>query len=82
MDLVYLRYARIDSRDEIEEEIPDAHKRFVEDLKKKYNVPDASEPGMRRDLYVQKRLKSSSSTLSLNQTLICWPVESVHRSKL
>ena len=45
------------SRDEIEAEIPDAHKRFVEDLKKKYNVPDASEPGMRTRFIRSKEIE-------------------------
>lgn len=35
------------SREAIEAEIPDEHKAFVADLKQRYNVPEATEPGMR-----------------------------------
>ena len=64
-----------DSRAEIEAEIPQAHKDFVADAIAEYNVPEATEPGMRTRFIRSKEIEDAQLRAVLESDVdlcACW----------
>ena len=57
------------SREAIEAEIPEAHKTFVEGLIEKYNVPPATEPGMRTRFIRSKEIEEAQVRAVLDSSV-------------
>lgn len=76
-----------DDREAIEEQIPEGHRRFVEGLEQKYDVPPASGPGMRsrfvrsEDMARDQIEAVLDSTIDLFACGIGMPLEVVERAK-
>lgn len=88
VDLVLPRgMPEVDDREAIEAQIPKRHREFVEELKKRYEVPDGSGPGMRSKFVRSKEIADRqieavlASDVDLFACGIGMPMEAVQRAK-